>query len=115
MCKYDDKTLELIPPILGLGEKEHVLIAQDECTVSTNDHPRQMWLKDNQQPLKKMEMVAAFTFLTGSVKQQAGSHSQKSRLHSICNCLLKLDSKQQMLTKSYILGKTMMHGGIWPN
>ena len=53
MCKYDDKTLEPIPPILGPGEKEHVLVAQDECTVSTNDHPHRMWLKDNQQPLKK--------------------------------------------------------------
>lgn len=53
MCKYDDKTLEPIPPILGPGEKEHVLLPQDECTVSTNDHQRRMWLKDNQQPLKK--------------------------------------------------------------
>jgi hypothetical protein len=53
MCKYDDETLKPIPPILRPGEKEHVLIAQDECTVSTNDHPCRMWLKDNQQPLKK--------------------------------------------------------------
>jgi len=53
MCKYDNKTLEPIPPTLGPGEKEHVLLPQDECTVSTNDHPCQLWLKNNQQPLKK--------------------------------------------------------------
>jgi len=53
MCKYDDKTLEPIPPTLAPGEKEHVLLPQDECTVSTNDHPRRMWLKTDQQPLKK--------------------------------------------------------------
>jgi hypothetical protein len=44
MCKYYDETLEPIPPILAPGEKEHVLIPQDECTISTNNH---------QQPLKK--------------------------------------------------------------
>jgi hypothetical protein len=39
MCKYDDVTMEPIPPILGPGEKEHVLLPQDECIVSTNDGP----------------------------------------------------------------------------
>lgn len=38
MCKYDDETLEPILPILAPGEEEHVLIPQDECTISTNDH-----------------------------------------------------------------------------
>jgi len=52
MCKYDDETLEPIPPILRPGEKEYILLAHDECTVSTNDHARRVWLKDNQQPLK---------------------------------------------------------------
>jgi len=33
MCKYDDKTLQPIPPTLDVGEKEHVLLPQDETTV----------------------------------------------------------------------------------
>jgi hypothetical protein len=53
MCKYDDKTLEPIPPTLAPGEKEHVVMAQDETNVSTNDGPRRAWLKGDQQPLKK--------------------------------------------------------------
>lgn len=52
MCKYDDKTLQQIPPTLGVGEKEHVLLPQDETTVHTNDGPRRAWLKGDQQPLK---------------------------------------------------------------
>ena len=53
MCKYDDKTLEPIPPTLAPGEKEHVVMAQDETNVSTNDGPQRAWLKGDQQPLKK--------------------------------------------------------------
>jgi len=52
MYKYDDETLEPIPPILRPGEKEYILLAHDECTINTNDHARRVWLKDNQQPLK---------------------------------------------------------------
>jgi hypothetical protein len=53
MCKYDDKTMEPIPPTLAPGEKEHMLVPQDECLVNTNDSPRRQWLKADQQPLKK--------------------------------------------------------------
>ena len=53
MCKYDDVTMEPIPPILGPGEKKHVLLPQDECIVSTNNGPCKQWLQGNQQPLKK--------------------------------------------------------------
>ena len=53
MCKYDDITMEPIPPTLGPGEKEHILLPQDECIVSTNDGPRKQWLQGNKQPLKK--------------------------------------------------------------
>jgi hypothetical protein len=53
MCRYDDKTLEPIPPTLAPGEKEHVVLDQDETTIHTNDYPRRMWLKGDQQPLKK--------------------------------------------------------------
>jgi hypothetical protein len=53
MCKYDDVTLEPVPPNLAPGEKEHVLIPQDKCIVKVNDSTRRQWLKDGQQPLKK--------------------------------------------------------------
>jgi hypothetical protein len=53
MCKYDDKTMEPIPPTLAPGEKKHMLVLQDECLVNTNDSPRRQWLKADQQPLKK--------------------------------------------------------------
>ena len=53
MCKYDDKTLKPIPPTLAPGEKEHVVMAQDETNVSTNEGPQHTWLKGDQQPLKK--------------------------------------------------------------
>ena len=53
MTKYDDKTLAAIPPTLAPGEKELVLVPQDECIVHTNNSPRRAWLKGDQQPLKK--------------------------------------------------------------
>ena len=52
MATYDDKTLECTPPSLGLREKEHVLVTQDECLNSTNEGQLQMWLQ-SKQPLKK--------------------------------------------------------------
>ena len=53
MCKYDNKTMEPIPPVLAPGEKEHILLPQDERIVHTNDGSRRQWLKNGQQPLKK--------------------------------------------------------------
>src|ERR1700720_879451 len=53
MCKYDDITMDPIPPPLAPGEKEHVLVPQDECIVNVNEGPRRRWLKGDQQPLKK--------------------------------------------------------------
>lgn len=53
MCQYDDTTLEPIPPTLGPGEKEHVLVPQDECIVSTNEARRRAWMQEHQQPLKR--------------------------------------------------------------
>jgi hypothetical protein len=53
MCKYDDVTLDLIPLTLVAGEKEHVLVPQDECIVNVNKGPQHRWLKGDQQPLKK--------------------------------------------------------------
>ena len=53
MTKNNDKTLELITPTLVPGEKELVLVAQDECIVHTNESSCWAWLKGDQQPLKK--------------------------------------------------------------
>ena len=53
MSRYDDSTLEPIPPTLLPGDKEHVLIPQDECIVNVNEGPWWQWLKNDQQPLKK--------------------------------------------------------------
>jgi hypothetical protein len=48
MYKYDDITLNPIPPVLASGEKEHVLVPQDECIVNVNEGPRCHWLKGDQ-------------------------------------------------------------------
>lgn len=53
MASYDDKTLERIPPALLPGEKEHVLIMQDETVFHTNEYRRRMWLSQDQQPIRK--------------------------------------------------------------
>ena len=53
MTKYNDKTLEPISLTLAPGEKELVLVPQDECIVHMNDLRRRAWLKGDQQPLKK--------------------------------------------------------------
>ena len=45
--------MEPIPLTLASGEKEHMLLPQDECLVNTNDSPRHQWLKSDQQLLKK--------------------------------------------------------------
>ena len=37
MATYDDETLELTPPVLAPGEKEHVLVPKDKCINHTND------------------------------------------------------------------------------
>ena len=51
--KYDEKTLEPLPLDLPPGTREHVLIPSDEVIFHTNDHLRRLWLKNEQQPLKK--------------------------------------------------------------
>jgi hypothetical protein len=40
MATYDDQTLEPIPPMLQPGEKEHVLVVQDETVFHTNEYRR---------------------------------------------------------------------------
>jgi hypothetical protein len=53
MVTYDDKTLECIPPVLQRGEKEHVLVIQNETVFHTNEYHWHVWLADDQQPIQK--------------------------------------------------------------
>jgi len=50
---YDDESLEHVPPILCLGEKEHILIVQDKTVFHTNKYCQHTWLTNNQQPIQK--------------------------------------------------------------
>jgi hypothetical protein len=52
MTSYDDTTLQPIPPMLLNGEKEHVLIVQDESIFHTNKYRRHVWFSGDQQPIK---------------------------------------------------------------
>ena len=112
MCKYDNNTLEPIPPTLVPGEKEHVLLAQDKGTLLTNDHPRRMWLKTDQQPLKKKGNgwgIHIFNWICEPLRQLALSPEQFIEQAALP------DSKSLMLTRSFILERTTMHGGTWIN
>ncbi len=51
MVTYDDKTLNCIPPTLQPGEKEHVLVMQDETIFHTNKYCCRIWLTCDQQPI----------------------------------------------------------------
>jgi hypothetical protein len=53
MASYKDKTVKHIPPTLLPGEKEHVLIVQDETVFHTNEYCWHMWLMHDQQPIWK--------------------------------------------------------------
>jgi hypothetical protein len=53
MVSYTNNTLERIPPTLSPGEKEHVLIMQDETIFHTNEYRRCTWLTQDQQLIQK--------------------------------------------------------------
>src|SRR5260221_12648784 len=53
MATYDDGTLDRIPPTLLPGDKEHVLVFQDETIFHTNEYRRRSWLKHDQQAIWK--------------------------------------------------------------
>jgi hypothetical protein len=53
MSRYGDTALERIPPTLQQGEREHVLIVQDESIFHTNEYRRRVWLTTDQQPIKR--------------------------------------------------------------
>ena len=59
MATYDDLSLDCIPPMLQPGEREHVLIMQDETIFHTNEYRRRMW----------PGCVAVFTFNRSSAHE----------------------------------------------
>jgi len=52
MATYDDVTLNRCPPVLCPGDKEHVLVMQDESIFHTNESQRRAWLAQDQQPIR---------------------------------------------------------------
>ena len=53
MATYDDISLDRSPPTLQAGEREQVLIMQDESVFHTNEYRRWMWLACDQQAIWK--------------------------------------------------------------
>lgn len=54
MCKYDENTLEPLPLELNPGDREHILIVQDESIFHANDQRRSVWLAENKaMPLRQ--------------------------------------------------------------
>jgi hypothetical protein len=53
MATYDDMMLDHIPPKLLPGEREHVMVFQDESIFHTNKYHRRSWLVRDQQPIRK--------------------------------------------------------------
>lgn len=53
MVTYDEDTLECILPTLLPGEREHVVMFQDELAFHTNEYRRREWLAKNQQAIRK--------------------------------------------------------------
>ena len=71
MATYDDETLEPTPPVLAPGEKEHVLVPEDECINHTNDGQRRQWLQGKQQPIK-MKGNGRGVHICGWISEQTG-------------------------------------------
>ena len=53
MATYDDETLDRIPPTLLPGDKEHVLVYQDESIFHSNEYRWRSWLAQDQQAIRK--------------------------------------------------------------
>jgi hypothetical protein len=53
MAKYEGENMERIPPTLGSGDKEIVLVTHDECVFYSNDGKREVWAKSGELPLRK--------------------------------------------------------------
>jgi hypothetical protein len=52
MATYDDVTLDRCLPVPRPGDKEHVLVMQDESIFHTNESRWHAWLAQDQQPIR---------------------------------------------------------------
>lgn len=83
-----------IPPTLTDGEKEHVRIYHDECATHSNEYPRNFWLKDSEQVLKKKgqgRLIMVSDFITPATptcrlelsKEQVESNMQRPKQEQV--------------------------------
>ena len=100
MATYDDKTLEPTPPVLAPGEKEHVLVPQDECINHTNDGQHCQWLHGKQQPIK-MKGNGRGVHICGWISEQTG-HLRLSEEQIAAQAKLPPD-QQLKVTDSWVI------------
>ena len=100
MATYDDKTLELTPPVLAPGEKEHVLVPQDECINHMNDGQHHQWLQGKQQPIK-MKGNGRGVHICGWISKQTG-HLRLSE-EQIATQAKLLPDQQLKVTDSWVI------------
>jgi hypothetical protein len=53
MATYNDEMLDHCPLVLCPGEKEHVLVMQDESIFHRNESQHHVWLAQDQQQIQK--------------------------------------------------------------
>jgi len=115
MVTYTDRTLDRTPPTLDAGEREHVLVMQDESIFHTNKYRRRSWLAQDQQPIQKKgygQVVHVSDFISETIGRLKLSDSQIADQ-------LKLPEEQRLPTfearKIIYPGKASMRGGISPS
>ena len=86
MATYDDVSLDRIPPTLQPREKEHVLVVQDETIFHTNEYRRRMWVKGDQQPIRKKgggRAIHVSDFISETIGRLKLSEEQISNQHKL--------------------------------
>ena len=86
MATYDDVSLDRLPPTLQPGEKEHVLVVQDETIFHTNEYRRRMWVKGDQQPIRKKgggRAIHVSDFISETIGRLKLSEEQISDQHML--------------------------------
>ncbi|CAG8645634.1 8845_t:CDS:2 [Cetraspora pellucida] len=53
MARYKESIMELILPVLGVGERKLILVTHDKCSFCANDGKREIWVHDEKMPLRK--------------------------------------------------------------
>ncbi len=79
MANYNEKSFKCIPLVLQRGEKEHVLVVQDETVFHTNKYCQRVWLVQDQQPIRKKgsgHMIHVSDFISEMISQIKLSEEQ---------------------------------------